>query len=377
MEKGKVKPRIYYIDNLRIFLTALVVLHHFAITYGGPGSWFYNESQAEFPEIIPLAMFLSTNQAFFMGMFFFISAYFIVPSLKRKGVQAFSKDRLIRLGIPTLLFYFILFPLTVFIRNKYINGEEVSLLDYIFQYKIFGFGPMWFVEALLIFTFIYLFFKKVIKKNKAVSPIVFPGTAKLILLACLIGVGQFIIRIWLPVGWEMPLTSFQLPHFLQYIILFALGAVAYEQKWLEHISVKMGWRWFAWVQSLVFVGFPVLFILGGAAENGHEEFMGGLGWRNFSYAIWEQLVGIGMIVALFGIFKSKLNAQGTVAKKLSASAYSVYVFHAPIIVWVSFVFLDFDIPQIWKFVVLAPVALLVCFACGYLIKNLPGFKNIF
>ena len=74
--ENKNKPRLFYIDNLRIFLISLVVLHHFAITFGAPGDWYYMESQAGFPEIIPMAMFLSTNQAFFMGMFFFISAYF-------------------------------------------------------------------------------------------------------------------------------------------------------------------------------------------------------------------------------------------------------------------------------------------------------------
>ena len=73
--KPNISPstRLFDIDNLRIFLISLVVLHHFAITYGAPGSWYYNESEAGMPEAIPLSMFVATNQAFFMGMFFFIS----------------------------------------------------------------------------------------------------------------------------------------------------------------------------------------------------------------------------------------------------------------------------------------------------------------
>jgi len=31
--------RLYFIDNLRIFLISLVVLHHLSITYGAPGDW--------------------------------------------------------------------------------------------------------------------------------------------------------------------------------------------------------------------------------------------------------------------------------------------------------------------------------------------------
>ena len=31
------RPRLFYIDNLRILLTILVILHHLAIIYGGSG----------------------------------------------------------------------------------------------------------------------------------------------------------------------------------------------------------------------------------------------------------------------------------------------------------------------------------------------------
>ncbi|MEO1258629.1 MAG: hypothetical protein AAFZ15_07520 [Bacteroidota bacterium] len=56
MKKKAIKSCIFYIDNLRIFLTALVVLHHLAITYGAPGDWFYRGSQAIFPEVLPLGI---------------------------------------------------------------------------------------------------------------------------------------------------------------------------------------------------------------------------------------------------------------------------------------------------------------------------------
>ncbi len=376
-KQDKAKSKLVYIDNLRIFLISLVVLHHLSITYGAPGGWFYNESEAGFPEIIPLSMFVATNQAFFMGMFFFISAYFVIPSLQRKGVGRFAKDRLIRLGIPTLFFFFILFPLTVYVRNKFIFEEQISYLDYVFRYGVFGFGPMWFVEALLIFTLAYLLWRVLPKRKVRVGSGSLPGTKTILLLATLIGLGQFIIRIWLPVGWSMPFTNFQFPHFLQYIFLFSLGTVAYNRNWLDQIDGKKGWRWFALVQLLIFVGFPVLFVTGGAMDGDVEVFMGGVTWQSLTYAIWEQLVGFGLILSLLGIFKFYFNRQGSFAKKLSSSAYGVYVFHSPILVVISFAFLDFGVPQFWKFVVLAPVALVVCFATGHLIKRIPVAKSIF
>ena len=377
MPSSKIQPtRIFYVDNLRIFLIALVVLHHLAITYGAPGGWFYNEAEAEFPEIIPFSMFVATNQAFFMGMFFFISAYFVVPSLKKKGYGRFIKDRLLRLGIPTFLFFFLLFPLTVWIRNKYITGEDVTFIDLI-NAQVFGFGPMWFVEALIVFTAIYLLCVKLGIRLVPKRKIKFPSVWVILLCALVVGVGQFLIRIELPVGWSMPFTEFQLPHFLQYIVLFGFGTIAYEQDWLAQVTPKAGWRWFWFVQAFIFIGFPAVFILGGAMERGIDHFMGGLNWSCFTYTIWEQLVGFSMIMALFGIFKERFNTQGAFAKLLSGSAYAVYVFHTPLLIIVSLVFLDLSIHPFIKFVVLAPVAIILCFSIALLMKRIPVFKAIF
>ncbi len=373
------KSRVNYVDNLRIFLTGLVILHHFAITYGASGGWYYKETEAGFPEVIPFTLFVATNQAFFMGMFFFIAAYFILPSLNKKRVFQFSKDRLIRLGIPTLLFFFFLHPLTVFIRNKYIHGEAITLGDYLFKYKIFGFGPMWFVEALLIFTFGFLILRSLQYKPWKIQITIFPfpKTRLIILFAILVGLGQFIIRIWLPVGWTLGITNFQLGHFLQYISLFVLGILAWKNQWLDAITPKMGWNWFLFVHVFLFIIFPLVFFFGGAVEGNVEPFVGGFHWQNLAYAVWEQLVGFGMIVALFGIFKSKWNTQGVLAKKLSLSSYAVYVFHPPVIVLISALFFKLEIHPFFKFILLAPIALILCFLVGHLVKNMPLLKRVF
>jgi surface polysaccharide O-acyltransferase-like enzyme len=366
------QSRLYYIDNLRIFLICLVVLLHLNITYGAPGDWYYNESKAGFPEILPMAMFNATNQSFFMGMFFMISAFFIIPSLQRKGSGKFITDRLIRLGIPLLVFYFILNPLTVFIRNWFIRGEDPTFGEYLVNGSARGFGPLWFVEALLIFTFIFLLFRKTISSIQ----ISFPGTFKIILFALVTAILQFIIRIWLPVGWSMPFTNFQFPFFVQYIFLFPLGIIACQNKWFDSISFKTGKQWFLAAQILIFIGFPMLFILGGATETGTDNFMGGVKWQSLGYAVWEQLTGISLIIGLIGLGKKYLNRQGTLAKLLSDSAYGVFVFHAPIIVGISALFVSWAIFPPLKFIVLAPVALAACFIFAGLLKKIPGINKV-
>jgi len=41
------KPRLFFIDNLRILLITLVMMIHLSITYGGEGSWYYKDGQAD------------------------------------------------------------------------------------------------------------------------------------------------------------------------------------------------------------------------------------------------------------------------------------------------------------------------------------------
>ena len=366
------KQRLFYIDNLRIFLICLVVLLHFNITYGAPGDWYYNESESDIPEVIPQSMFNATNQAFTLGMFFFISAFFTAASIKRKTTGKFLKDRLVRLVIPLVVFYFLLNPVSIYIRNHFIRGDEVTLVQLITNPRVWGFGPMWFVEALLLFTIIYLLVRPL--NIKLVMK--FPKTWQIISGALLVALIQYVIRIWLPVGWSMPFTNFQFPFFIQYIFMLFFGVVAYQNNWLESITYKMGIRWFVFAQVLIFVGFPVVFIGGGAIDKGLDIFMGGLTCQNLSYAVWEQLVGFSMIMGLFGIFKKIFNSQGKFARKLSDSAYGVYVFHTPVIIGISAIFLKLDINQLLKFVVLAPLALLSCFVVTWLVRQFPLVKKV-
>ncbi len=366
------RSRLWYIDNLRIFLISLVVLHHLAITYGAPGSWYYNESQAGMPEIIPLSLFVATNQSFFMGMFFFISAFFILPSLSRKGTLLFVRERLLRLGILLLLYFFIVSPLTVFINHKYIQGRDVSLLQYISGGNATGFGPMWFVEALLIFSLIFL----LVKPFAANIRWPFPGSLTILAAAFLTGFLQFIIRIWLPVGWSMPFTNFQFPFFIQYVFLFAFGIIAQQNNWLESISAARAVKWFLFSQGLIFIGFPLLFVGGGLTASGIDPFMGGFTLQSFGYALWEQLLGFSLIIALLGFFKKHFNRQGSMARFLSGSAYGVFVIHSFILVAVSAFFISWHAPQLIKLIVLAPLVLVIAFLSGGALKRMPLLKKI-
>ena len=104
-EKPK-RARLYFVDNLRILLIILLVLHHLAITYGHSGMWYYLDGRPDDLAVLVATLFTAVNQAFFLAFFFMISGYFTPGSYHRKGSWPFLKDRLLSLGIP-LLFYIV------------------------------------------------------------------------------------------------------------------------------------------------------------------------------------------------------------------------------------------------------------------------------
>lgn len=114
------RSRELYIDRLRSVMTAFVILHHTAITYGAPGGWYYNELKPSGTvSSLLLTFFVATNQAYFMGFFFLLAGYFTPPSMERKGYARFLSDRFLRLGLPLLAFMFILGPATSALITAY------------------------------------------------------------------------------------------------------------------------------------------------------------------------------------------------------------------------------------------------------------------
>src|SRR5574337_352541 len=102
---------LYFLDNLRVALITLVIAHHVGQAYGPTGGWWPIQETARVPVLGP---FFTVNRSFFMSLFFMISGYFTVMSCDDKGPRAFLKSRLLRLGIPVLVFALIMIPMQLF-----------------------------------------------------------------------------------------------------------------------------------------------------------------------------------------------------------------------------------------------------------------------
>ncbi len=370
-------PRLFYVDNLRLLLSSLVVLFHLSMTYGAVESWPYIETTPSFPGTYPLILFAATCQSFFMGMFFLISAHFTVGSIARKGTPRFLLDRLLRLGIPVTLYFFFLEPLNGYFARCW-RPNHLSYLGILYSGWGRGIGAIWFLVALGLFTAVYAMVRPVLgrAKGKEDDEVLAVRDFHIVLFILFLTVVTFLIRVVYPVGEGIRWVGFSLGHFPQYIALFALGIWAARRGLQNPFGLRRGKRWGYLAAGMVLFGFPALLVAGGAASGNVSVFMGGAYWQSLAYSFWEQCTGIAIIVALLGFAREKLDHAGKIKGELGASAYAVYVFHAPIVVGISVFFRRLALPPLVKFLVISPVVLAASFLFACLIRRAPHVRRI-
>lgn len=249
-------PRDFYIDRLRSVMTALVILHHTAITYGGAGGWFWREIETSAaPSSLLLTLFCATNQAYFMGFFFLLAGYFTPAALERKGYARFTGDRFLRLGLPLLAFGLVLGPITAALVTLAQGDGFWPTIVSLWQRKQFINGPLWFAQALLIFSLGYCVWRSVfgsplVPSQRTPRPV--PASRWWLASALGTAAAALAIRQFVPVGENV--FGLQLGYFAGYIFLFAVGIAAWQHDWLRQLTWKQSR---AWIITL-FVAWPCL-----------------------------------------------------------------------------------------------------------------------
>ena len=113
-----------------------------------------------------MSLVMGIDQSYFMALFFFISAWLMPASYERKGAMAFVRDRLVRLGVPLLVFILVLNPALVGIIRFY-KGVPVDWVQ-VFLHNHYP-GPMWFVLTLLVFELLYVVYRSCRKTVPKIS----------------------------------------------------------------------------------------------------------------------------------------------------------------------------------------------------------------
>ncbi|WP_321481020.1 acyltransferase family protein [uncultured Bacteroides sp.] len=366
--------REYYIDVLRVYLTVLVVFHHSAISFGALGGWYYvSKTPTSGLTQMLLSASVGINQAFFMSLFFFISAFFMRPSFEKKGFRNFLKDRWIRLGIPLLVYILLLHPTLVYWIHLYEGKTDASWLSFIEMMNVHHSspGPMWFVLTLLFFETIYAFYQK-LQKGKQLSSLIskYPSSMGILSFILISGLFAYLIRLIYPVGKST--FNLQFGYFALYITMYIAGIAAYRNKWLDKISIKKSMPWF--IISLI--GILVFVWVLATHFNNLSSFNGGFNGEALFYAMWEPVVCVGISYFLLALSKRFFNHPNKAILQLSVNSYGAYIIHPMIVVCFTFLVEQLSISPLLKLVLVLVTGIPLCFAIASLLRYIPIVKKV-
>ncbi|MCC2961489.1 acyltransferase [Massilia sp. IC2-278] len=362
--------RTDFLDRIRVVLTALVILHHAAIMFGAPGGWYLTYPAHGVAEKLPFAMFVSVNQAFFMGFFFLLSGYFTALSYERKGAARFARDRLLRLGIPLLVYGFVLGPLTVALADMREGEPFLSNWTAMMAALRFEIGPLWFAWALLLFSAAYLLWRR-LRGGTGLGNWE-PGRRTLLLAALATGAAAFLLRLLVPVGEER--LGLQVGYFASYTVLFAGGCAMAGSRWIERVGPQQAGRW----SLAALLVAPLLFVYGiyiSLVQGQPFETAGGWTLPALAYAFWEPFVAWGIILAMLTHFRRAEHSSPR-WQPLARQAYAAYILHPPLLTAAGLLVAALPLPNMLQFALAGAVGVVASFLLARLALRLPGAARI-
>ena len=343
MEK---ENRLFYVDNLRVALTILVIAHHVGQAYGPTGGYWPVQEAARAALLGP---FFTVNRSFFMSLFFMISGYFMVMAYEHNGPGAFLKSRLMRLGVPFLVYGAVMIPLRIFMF-----GEHISRWD-----QLVNTGHLWYIQHLLLFSLGYALWRW-IRRNRPQrdrSSAKVPGTLAILAFAIVLAAASAIVRIWSPIDRWLNLLGFFRVAFADVprdLAFFIIGAVAFPRDWFKRYPVRSGYVWLGVGVTAAALRYAVSLWL-------HQVLPWTATVMDVAYPLWESILCCGMCIGLLILFRETLNVQGRLGKLLASGQYAAYVWHPLLIVPLQMAIAGLQSPPFAKFVIITAVGVPIVF----------------
>jgi peptidoglycan/LPS O-acetylase OafA/YrhL len=371
--------RLLFIDNIRWSMIVLVLSMHACDTYSPFGNWYYVDRQAtSFGTKLFFGVYQSFLQAFFMAVLFFIAGYFSTAAYDRKGFSQFVRDRFVRLGVPTLLYMFVIGPLTQYFLSRTwgTGGFAHQWLQHLEDGEWMSeTGPMWFCAALLIFSIIY-------------GLIRLPGwqepgielrddrreSLSLVAFIAIMAASTFLVRI--AVTEDASVLNMHPGDFPQYALMFMAGAFGYRGGWMTGLSERFCIRWASIALVLAVLLFVALMLFGGALQGQTAQYAGGLNPVSAGKCLWEALVCVGMGLLILAVYRRNFDRQNEVARWLSDNAFGVYLIHPPILIGFAILLHGVALHPVAKAAALTVLAAIGSFAASALVLRKSPLRRI-
>jgi peptidoglycan/LPS O-acetylase OafA/YrhL len=354
--------RLAWVDNLKIAVIAGVVVVHAATAYVVDIDWYYDieRSSSELWQAL-LGLPVLLGAVFGLGPLFLLGGVFAAASLTRRGPGGFVHGRLLRLGVPLVLFVAVIDPLT-----DYLSDLPEGMGPRPWPYLVPGsevrdFGPLWFVAALLTLSLTYAAWRwrgPATGSGAALRP------GQLLIAAVVIAAASFVVRLRWPWTGDTFLTI-RWQEWPQGAVLFTLGVLWSERGWRGRVPATWSHR----CGQVAVAGLTALALLVVAMAEDLARLVGGWHWQSLAFAVLEEAVAVALSLWLVAWFGRRWAQQGRLTKRASRGAYAAYLLHPPVLVMVSLAARPLPLPPEAKFVLVAAAGVVAAFTVGWAVTR--------
>jgi glucan biosynthesis protein C len=339
--------RVAFMDNIRYLMVVLVVVHHSVAAYAVAPHWVVHDTNTFAADIIRELL-----DVFMMPVLFFAAGYFALPSLEKKGLWEFVKDKVNRLLAPWALAVLIILPLALYDQPvkpvrpfwkywlSYLSSFETQL-----RFTQAPVGPTtqaiyWFISLLFAFFLLFALICALTRRWRggAILPAARKSTSGHSVLVALVVFGLLTSAVYFILLLSVPDSSwFTLHMFLEFQVTrlvtfagyFAFGVHAQSRGWFADgrpLGSLTSWSALSVVLAVAYLVF------------GQPMFADTAGTANLtvgyllSFAFLRSFLLLSLLVILVSFGVRYWNYASGLDRQLAAGSYNIYLVHFFIVV---------------------------------------------
>jgi surface polysaccharide O-acyltransferase-like enzyme len=382
------------LDRARTFITLLVLANHSVVGYTQFGRFYPNHYLWSTAPIVDTQRWIGFNvltlfnDAFFMALMFLLSGLFVWPSLKRKGISHFLRDRALRLGLPFLAAIFVLMPIAYYASFR-LTGSRLGFFEFYvtnFQQGIWFDGPGWFIWFLLLLDLlaipIYLFAPRLIDAISRLSltsyrrPILFAsaliGAAILAYVPMLFHFGA--VR-WFNAGPFQVQASRVVLYAVFFFAGIGIGAARIDEGVLAKTGI-LARRWIPWFIAAACAFGALTFLINFRRMRlsnlpGAPPF-----WWQSSYGVVYAVTCVLICLVVLALFLRFGQRDKSIFDPLRDDAYGIYVVHYIPCLWLQYALLDLPMSAIPKALIVFVGTVAVSWGVTAGLRKIPGVTRV-
>lgn len=382
------------LDRARTFVTLLVLANHAVVAYTAFGRYYPNHYLWSTAPIVDhqrwfgfnvLTLF---NDTFFMCLMFMLSGLFVWPSLKRKSIGHFLRDRALRLGLPFLAMILVLMPIAYYASFSLSTNKTGFYEFYVnnFRQGQWFAGPGWFIWYLLFLDLVaipvFLFAPTLIDAINRLSIRAFERPwlfAAALAAVAVMSYVPFLFTVGAVRWFSLGPLQVQFSRMAIYGVFFfagmGIGAANIDQGLLAR-SGALARQWLWWTIAAA-ASFGALAYLVNFRRMKLSNLTGAPPfWWQSSYGVIYAVACTLICLAVLALFLRFGQRDKSIFDPLRADAYGIFVIHYLPMLWLQYAMLAMPWGAGAKAAIAFVATLAISWAATRALRQIPGMTRV-